>query len=65
MVKYLQEVFQLAEKLFPLCCVGELEDEVVVLDDADEHHGLLLGVLRHLDGEVLHALDVTINATLS
>ena len=56
MVKYLQEVLELAEELFPLCGVGELEDEVVVLDDADQHHRLLLGVLRHLHRQVLHAL---------
>ena len=57
-VTYLQEVLQLAQEFFPLGGVGELEDEVVVLDDADEDHGLLLGVLRDLDGQVLHPLHV-------
>ena len=57
-VTNLQEVLQLAQEFFPLGGVGELEDEVVVLDDADEDHGLLLGVLRDLDGQVLHPLHV-------
>lgn len=61
---YRQKVFQLRQELLPLSRISELEDEVVLLLDADQDHGLLaaaaamtVGVLCDVTHEGLHRLD--------
>ena len=53
----LQKVLQLGQELLPLGDIAELEDEVVVFQDANHDHRLAVGVLGHLDNQGFDVLD--------